>query len=228
MAAVDQVGPGVYAGVGQLHLGVGGPVFQLAAPVEHAHYVIHALALKVGNGGQGLVLVGDVGAAGAYGVPVPGGVDAHLYAAGGGNDLSLLILAVSHSYAVQGGLGVLQTGVVKVHGVVVGDGDEVHPAFRQYLYPLGRAEEVELGVDGVLQFLIGEAALQVPQGQLVVGEVLEGVGKGITVVPVHLGGIVGGTLLREVLVGGKGHVSDAGDGKIFRLRLRGGLRGGGG
>ena len=222
MAAVDQVSPGVHAGPGQLHLALLGAIFQFAAPVEHADDVIRPLLLQLLHTGHGLFQAGVAAFRLAHRVQVTGGIDAHFDAAFGGNDLGLLVLAVGHTNALQGGLGVLHAGVIEVPGVVVGHGDKVHPALGQDVDPLRRAEEVEVSSGVVIgQILVGEAALQIAQGDLVIGEILNGVGKGIAVVPVHLGGVVQGVLLVAV----QGQIADAGDGEILRLRFRGRLRG---
>ena len=216
MAAIDQVGPGVDAGVGQIDLVLGGLIKQLLPPVKGAEHKLGPLCAQLSDGLRGGALAGVV-------VPV-GTVDAQGQAAFRGEQLGLAVLAIGDAPGFQGGKGILGASLPKVVHVVVGGGDEIHPARKENLGPVGGGAEIE-GLGGI-HHLVGEGTLQVGKGEIIAVKIIDGVGEGIGIVPVHTHGVVVGALLPQHLVGGEGAVPHEGERKIFRLGLRRRRRGG--
>ena len=102
--------------------------------------------------------------------------------------------------------------------MVVGSSDEIHPARKKNLGPVGGSAEIE-GLGGI-HHLVGEGTLQIGEGEIIAVKIPDGVGEGIGIVPVHAHGIVVGALLPQHLVGGEGAVPHEGEGEELRLRLR--------
>ena len=148
-------------------------------------------------------------------VNIEAAVDADLYAILSRDYLRLTDLAVGQTGVIQRCICILNALITEVVEVVVRRRDEIDPALKQDVYIRRGRAEIERGVSDRRQASVRESAFKVCKGIFIVGEVLNGICEGISVVIPDLIEVI-----LRILVRRKGAVADEGQGEILRSGFR--------
>ena len=198
-------------------------VVELLPPVEGTDYILRAVVNELLDSVECLGLVRRKILAGA--------VDADDKTTVGGVELRLSLLAEGNAICFECIVGAGLTGFVAVHDMVVRRGDEINAAVDYDIGVLGRCDEREVDLSVVVcKVLVGEDALKVCDGEIVILKILDGVRERIGVIPVDNAGVACG-MLGIVRVRPESAVANDGEriglrrgsrrGRWFRSRRRG-------
>ena len=211
MRAIDEIGSRVDAGLREVYHLLSRLIIQLLTPVESHDDILCAVGFHLIYRIHTFIRCRDKVTV----VNIEAAVDANLYAILSRDYLRLTDLAVGQAGVIQRCICILNALITEVVEVVVRRRDEIDPALKQDVYIRRGRAEIKRGVPDRRQVSVGEGTFKVCEGILIVGKVLNGICKGISVVIPDLIEII-----LRILVRREGAVADEGQCEI----LRGGFR----